>query len=201
MTKFSDELFDDLMREHGPALANATTPSAPKRHVKPRRALMASGGGVLAVAAVAGTLVATSGSASPAYALTKNPNGTITLAVYQKSGIAEANAKLRLLGDKNVVLVPVEPGCPGISSLRKPAVPARISGETSTSVRGGNGGGTVTVDAPGIPDKDILVIAVQNTGQYSEGAGRLTSPPAPSCVSLPAPPVGNGGSGFVTTSG
>jgi hypothetical protein len=27
MTKFSDQLFDDLMREHGPALAHTTLPA------------------------------------------------------------------------------------------------------------------------------------------------------------------------------
>ncbi|MGD0701419.1 MAG: hypothetical protein ABSA02_16240 [Trebonia sp.] len=38
--------------------------------------------------------------------LTANHDGTITLAVYQPSGIAQANAKLRQLGDR-VVEVPV----------------------------------------------------------------------------------------------
>ena len=38
---------------------------------------------------------AVGGSATPAYAVTKNPDGTITLAVYQKSGIAGINGRLR----------------------------------------------------------------------------------------------------------
>ena len=97
---------------------------------------------------------------SPAYAVTKNPNGTITLGVYQKSGIAGANAKLHQLGD-NVVVVPVEAGCPSIRSLPAPAVPvARGSISTQTGV---SKGGSVTVNAQGIPAGDILVVAVETT--------------------------------------
>ena len=62
MTKFADQLFDDLMREHGPTLAH-TRPPAPRRHAATRRALLAVGGGgvAVAVAAAAGVLVATAG--------------------------------------------------------------------------------------------------------------------------------------------
>ena len=195
MTKFADQLYADLMREHGSTLAHARPP-APKRHVAARRTLLVAGAGCLAVAGTA-ALVASGGS--PAYAVTKNPDGTVTLDVYQKSGIAGANAKLHQLGD-NVVVVPVEVGCPSIRWLPAPAVlVARGSISTQTAV---SKGGSVTVNAQGIPAGDILVVAVATTTNgrttTSLGAGKLTSPPAPSCVSLPAtaPPPGNGsGSG------
>ena len=61
------------------------------------------------------------GGAARAYAVTQNQNGTVTLAVYRESGIAQANARLRQLGD-NVVVVPVEPGSPVLGSLPPPAV-------------------------------------------------------------------------------
>jgi hypothetical protein len=190
MTKFSDQLFDDLMREHGPALADASPSAQPKRRVTTRRTLLAGGGTLAVAAAVAGTLVAR--SPTPAYAVTKNPDGTITLAVYQTSGIAGANARLRQLGDKQVVVVPVEPGCPSPGSLPPPAVSGRghrIATETAISRNG-----SVTVNAQGIPAGDILVVGVETSGHSSLGGGALTSPPAPSCISLPALP-GNGGSG------
>ena len=189
MTKFSDQLLDDLMREHGPALAH--TRLHPRRRVTPRRALLAGGGTLAVAAAIAGTVVAE--SAGPAYAVTKNPDGTITLAVYQASGIAGANARLRQLGDKQVVVVPVEAGCPSPGSLPAPAVSGhghRISTQTEISRNG-----SVTVNAQGIPAGDILVVGVETTGRSSLGGGALTSPPAPSCISLPAPPPGTGGSG------
>lgn len=198
MTKFADQLFDDLMREHGPALADVRPQASPKRHITARRALLA-GGGTLAVAgAVAGTLVAGSGtpaarvagSGTPAYAVTKNPDGTITLAVYKKSGFAGVNARLRQLGDNQVVVVPIEPGCP------RPPAPA-VSGQGHRITTGAtvSDNGSVIVKAQGIPAGDLLVVGVERSGHSSLGVAELTSPPAPSCISGPAAPPGNGGSG------
>ena len=225
MTKFADQLFDDLMREHGPALARATVPAAAKRHLTARPMLLTAGAGGVAVAAAVGTLVAVGGT--PAYAVTSHPDGTVTLSVYKASGIAGANSQLHQLGDR-VVVVPVRPGCPSIGSLPAPAVPASdISVQVSTS-----DGGSVTVDAHGIPAGDILVLGFSTIGgqfQYSmqesasqghaTGSGKesatkttqgqssghgpgavqtfgsgskLTSGPAPSCVSIPAMPTSGG---------
>jgi hypothetical protein len=228
MTRFADELFDDLIREHGSTLAHTRVPVAPKRHPAARPLLLTAGAGGLAVAATVGTLVA--GGGTPAYAVTTHPDGTVTLAVYQQSGISGVNAKLHQLGDR-VVVVPVGSDCPSINSLRAPAVPAKqVSLEASTS-----GNGSVTVAAQGVPVGDILVVASETTtttngqvhasgsgqGQASAsssartgtgpvhtsggGAGhgvtfslrssKLTSGPAPSCVSISASPATGGPSG------
>src|SRR5579862_3936642 len=160
MTKFADQLFDDLMREHGPALAHTTLPAQPRNHITTRhittrhittRGTLLAGGGALAVAgAVAGALVAVNGtpahpagSATPAaYTVTKNPDGTITLAVYQESGIAGANARLHTLGDKQVVVVPIEQGC--TSKVTPPAVSGKGHQITTGVSRSPNG--TITVN-------------------------------------------------------
>jgi len=184
MTKFADQLFDDLMREHGPALARAVPPARPKRHITTRRTLLAGGGAL----AVGGALVA--GSGTPAYAVTKNPDGTITLAVYQQAGIAQANTRLRQLGDQQLVVVPIRADCP------KPPPPA-VSGHgvriiTQFSV---SRDGSVTVNAQGIPAGDILVVGMQANGHIRNAVAIVTSPPAPTCISPPAAPPGNSGSG------
>jgi hypothetical protein len=212
MTKFADQLFDDLMREHGSTLTTTRLPE-PRRHIATRRALLAVGGSGVAVAAAAGVLVATAGAHAPghsadvaggnapAYALTPHSNGTITLAVYQKSGIAAANAKLHELGDSQVYVIPVRAGCPSISSLPAPAAPlnGKHPSVRSTVTIGGSADGSVTVDAKGIPAGDILVVAVETTTTgnttTSLGAGKVTTAPAPSCVSLPSP-TANGDFGF-----
>jgi hypothetical protein len=49
------------MREHGSTLTNARPP-APRGHIATRRALLAVGGGGVAVAAAVGVLVATAGA-------------------------------------------------------------------------------------------------------------------------------------------
>jgi len=205
MTKFSDRLFDDLMREHGPALAHTTLPAHPRRHITARGTLLAGGGALAVAGAVAGALVAVNGipahpagSAAPAaYAVTKNPDGTITLAVYQQSGIAGANARLRALGDKQVVVVPIEQGC--TSRVTPPAVSGKGHQITTGISRSPNG--TITVNAHGIPAGDILVIGVSTSGHTSYGVGTLASPPAPSCVGTPPLPSGDGGSGSTGGSG
>jgi hypothetical protein len=198
MTKFADQLLDDLMREHGPALAHAAPPAARARHgVASRKLLMAGAGGVAVAAAAAGVLVA--GGGTPAYAVTTHPDGTVTLAVSRPAGISGANGALRKLRDR-VVVVPVEPGCPSLPSLRPPVVP--VSGHLPVQTTVGIGGsagsaGSVTVNAKGIPAGDILVVGVETTTTgTTRGAmagWRLTSPPAPGCISLPAqaaPPAG-----------
>jgi hypothetical protein len=201
MTKFSDQLFDDLMREHGPALAPTTPPAPVKRQVTARRTVLAAGGGLAvagAVAAVAaGTLVA--GGATPAYAVTKNPDGTVTLAVYQKSGFAEANARLHQLDEGQVVVVPVEPGCPTLGSL--PAPPVSGKGRMMSMSTGRSQNGTISVSAQGIPAGDILVVGIQTTAHGTAGESGLTSAPAPSCLSPFTMPPGNGGSGSARVGG
>jgi hypothetical protein len=191
MTKFADQLFDDLMREHGPALAR-TAPAFGKpalgQRIATRRTLLAAGAACAAVATTAGVLAA--GGGTPAYAVTANPDGTITLAVHQEAGIAGANARLRQLGDGQVVVVPVKAGCPSLGSLPAPAGPrgGHLPLETTTARDG-----SVTVKAKGIPAGDILVVGVETTTQgptvTSTGGAALTSAPAPGCVSLPAAPA------------
>ena len=201
MTKFADQLLDDLMREHGPALAHARPLAARPRHAAAgRKLLLAGAGGVAVAAAAAGVLVA--GGGTPAYAVTTHPNGTVTLAVTKASGISGANGALRKLGDR-VVVVPVAPGCPSLGSLPAPPVPPKHHLYIQTGV---GIGGSVTVNAKGIPAGDILVVGVETTTtgntHSSLGGAKLTSPPAPSCISLPAPPAPpGGGSGPATSSG
>jgi hypothetical protein len=193
MTRFADQLFDDLMREHGAALAATAVPARPKRRLVTRPLLLTAGTAGLAVAAAGGVLAA--GGGTPAYAVTANPGGSVTLEVYQQSGIAGANAKLRTLGDKQVVVVPVEAGCPSISSLPKPAGDGRVGGTVAVS-GSRSGDHSVTVDAHGIPAGDVLVVAVETTAKgLSVGVGGLTRQPAPACVSIPAAdlPGGSGG--------
>ena len=196
MTKFADQLFDDLMREHGSTLAQARPPAAPKRHVTARRTLLAAGAAAPWPRPSPATLAA--GGGAPAYAVTKNPDGTVTLAVYKTSGIAGANARLRQLGEGQVVIVPVEPGCPTSARCRRPP-----SSQDFTIMQSSNSrhGGSVILNVQGIPAGDILVLGAETTTngpQVSALTGSaLTSPPAPACMSLPPapPPPPSGGSG------
>lgn len=185
MANFADQLFEDLMREHGSTLAQ-TRPPAPRGHIATRRTLLAAGTACAAVAGTASALVA--GGGTPAYAVTKNPDGTVTVAVHQKSGIAGANARLRQLGDGQVVVVPFGTNCPSINPPAASGKHTMISVGSSVSKDG-----SVTVRAKGIPAGDIMVVAVGTSGRTRFGVSTLASPPAPSCVSLPSVPANGGG--------
>jgi hypothetical protein len=179
MTKFADQLYDDLMRQHGSALAAARPPAASRRHLASRRVLLTVGGGGLAVAATVAGLVA----GNPAYALTTNSDGTITLSIYQAAGIAQANAKLHQLGD-DVVVVPIRPGCP---PLRPPAVSPKGKLVSLGVSRSRNGSITVSGHAPA---GDIQVVGFETAPDGSATVSQVSSPPAPACMP-PASP-GNG---------
>jgi hypothetical protein len=199
MTKFADQLFEDLMREHGQALEGVRPAAHPGGRVAARPVVLAGAATFAVAAAVAGVLAAGSGTpAAPAagshfaalvrhgnqpYAVRKNPGGTITLAVYQRSGIAGANARLQQMGEDQVVVVPIEPGCPSLA----PPVVAAVG--MTISVGSSDSGGSLTVNAQGIPVGDILVVGVQTSGVTTTTVGALTAPPAPACISLgpPAP--------------
>jgi hypothetical protein len=192
MTKFEDQLFDDMMREHGPALERMNVPASRKRRAGRRNAMLAVGGvGLAGVAAVGGFLATSDGSGSPVYSVAKDANGSITLDVFSESGYAAANARLRQMGDKQVVVVPIQPGCPSVGSLPKP--PVSGSGDDATVAIVGSSNGSVTVNATGIPAGAIMVIGLEIEGDSTHGVSILTSGSAPSCISGFAAP-GSAGS-------
>lgn len=203
MTKFSDQLFDDLIQEHGPQLAATRVPTAPKRRIAHPGRLGAAAGGIAAVASAVGLLMA--GGASPAYAVTTNANGSVSLNVYNQSGIAGANQALQRMGDSSVVLVADQGICRNINTLPKvPGNPKiRVSGVAKEQLNGNYlsiAPGSFTVYAHDIPKGDTLAVVVQNMGFMTKAgkivktatvvvATRLTRGPVPSCLNpdpLPA---------------
>ena len=183
MTKFADQLYDDLMREHGAALralsAPAAAPARPRRRVV--RPVWATAAGTATAGAVAAGLVVFGGGAASAFAVTQNPDGTVSVAVHQQSAIDSANARLKQLGDR-VVVVPVRAGCVSLDSIA-----AKDHGHAQTTVGIETKDGAITVDAKGIPVGETLVIGFDG----SHGAELVGAAPVkgtvPDCVSLPAP--------------
>ncbi len=185
MTTFADQLFDDLMHEHGAALQSRPGPEAvPSRH-RGTRPIWVTTGLATTAAAITGGLVLFGGAATPAYAVTQNPNGTISVSVSQASAIGAANAKIKKLGVRAVV-VPVGAGCPSLDSL---VVHNQRGGPVSVSARVQDGHvSSVSVSAKGIPAGQILVLAFDGSSGGMVGASGVVAGAAPSCVSLGGPP-------------
>jgi hypothetical protein len=111
MSRFEDHLWREVEREHGDDLAQMSRPPAGRRQ-RPSTAVIA-GTGVGAVAVIAGLAFVLGGaSTSPAFAVTRHQDGTVTVSISRASGIAGANAKLRRLGIRAQVMrqVPVRCG-------------------------------------------------------------------------------------------
>ncbi|HEX4223307.1 MAG TPA: hypothetical protein VHZ97_13150 [Pseudonocardiaceae bacterium] len=146
MNKFEDRLIGDLMEQHGPALAQLRRPEPSKRRHRP---LWLSGAAAVVIgAAIATSVTLAGGGGTPAYALTQNPNGTVTLTLSDMTGIIGANAELRKLG-LPVLVVPFGQHCPD-------EAPFDIGHGNLTFERG-----QFTFSLTVIPAGDTLVVAAQ----------------------------------------
>jgi hypothetical protein len=190
MTKFEDQLFGQLMTEHGHELRALQRPAPARRPVRRlagRPVWLATGAAGTVAAATAGVLALSSAPAMAAYSVTQH-DGTVAVAVYRASGVAGANAALHRIGAR-VVVVPVRPGCPSIGSLPHPP-PASPRPDVSVASRAGKSGqrSVVVKIKGGIPKGDTMILAFSGGRGDSLGAGGIITGPVPHCVSLPAAP-------------
>ncbi len=111
MSKFEDRLWSELVREHGAELAGG---EAPLRRRRLRGAPLAAGGLLFIGALGAAALILTaSGGPQAAFAVTENPDGSVTLTIDEIIGVSAANAELAKLGVR-VRVRRVERGCTAV---------------------------------------------------------------------------------------
>jgi hypothetical protein len=185
MTKFTENLWSDIAREHGAPLAQATRPGPGRAR---RTGLIAGSTLALAAGGTALALGLTSTGSTPAgstavggirkvvtdaYTITEMSNGSVLVQINQQSSIIAADAKLSSMGFQEKVAVFPKPGA------------ATVSGPIPCTPVGG---------APKLPQVQVLlgtngteVIAGGNTGA---GTWHLDS-----CVVFPTGDTGNSGSG------
>ena len=197
MTKFEDQLFGQLMAEHGHRLRAVPRPVPARRRVRRRVWLATGAAGAAAAVTTAGVLALGSAPALAAYPVTQH-NGTVTVSVDRASGVAGANAALHAMRAR-VRVVPVRPGCPAIGALPHPRPASHPSVSVMTGVsKSGHRSVTVKLGKGGIPAGDTLILAFSGSGgpgSTSLGAGGIITVRVPRCVSLPPAPSGGGGSG------
>ncbi len=133
MTEFKDRLWRDLVREHGADLARISRPATRPR-LRPRpRVLAGTTLGLTAAGTITALLLGATAS-TPAFAVTKNPDGTISVTIRSAQGIAGANAKLASLGVR-AQAVPALAGCPKRSAVPPNAQVKQTPTPTKTAER------------------------------------------------------------------
>lgn len=194
MTKYTDNLWRDLAREHGAALERAGRPEADRsRRLSPR--VLAGGSLALAGIAAVATFGLTSTGSSPAgttttttaggttkvvtaaYTITKKSDGAVLVQVNQEQSIVAADAELISMGINEKISVFPKPGA------------ATVSGPvTCTAADGASKQGHVQVL---LGTNGTEVIAPGTTG-HNTGVGTWH---LASCVVFPASYKGNTGAG------
>jgi hypothetical protein len=151
MTKFTDQLWRDLAREHGPALALADRPR-PGRVRRPRPRVLA--GSTLAVvgAGAALTLGLTATASTPAFAVTKTADGSVLVTISQTQALPQANCKLTDVGIHEQITIYMATGAaavrgpvtctpaPGVSNLPGPPVKVLVGTNGTEVIGSGNTG-------------------------------------------------------------
>lgn len=107
MTKYTDNLWQDLAREHGAALAHSEPLEPGRARILRRPRLLA--GSVLGLAGAGVGLLLTAGS-TPAYAVTTNADGAVQVTINQVSALPQANAKLAAMGTREQIAIQMAPG-------------------------------------------------------------------------------------------
>lgn len=192
MSNFENELWSQLVRERGQqmraaprataALASSVTSSRTATAGAPRlRRPALLTGSALGIAGLASVGVLALTSASQAFAVTKNPDGTVAISLSDLSDLSALNQKLAQDGVA-VTAVPISTSCSATGAINNP------SGESGPSPQAHQDtGNLVTIDPSQIPSGDIGVLGASQTtsGQVTLLFGD-TTPPAPSCLNSAA---------------
>ncbi|HTU80257.1 MAG TPA: hypothetical protein VMF09_16020 [Solirubrobacteraceae bacterium] len=161
MSRFEDDLWQLLVREHA---AGAVRAAGPGRAADRRRRVLTVAAAALSIAAVTAALallLSAGGSPPAAYAVTQNPDGSVTLTLDQLIGVRPADEELAKLGVRAVVRK-LQAGCREVGTLVRLTHPGAIF-EMVETARAGNGlGGLRWIIHPAaIPRGDTLALSVQ----------------------------------------
>ena len=180
MSKFTDHLWRDLAREHGPTLAHAERPEpgrAGGARVLRRPRVLA--GSTLGLAGVAAVLVLALGTSAtpPAYAVTKHSDGSVTVQINSTSSIVAANNKLAAMGIHEQFGIDMASGTAPVSGAVtcQPKPGESVSGPTVKVLVGKDGTESIhpgtTGSNTGVGTFHLAACYVSNGTGYTGGTG------------------------------
>jgi hypothetical protein len=162
MSEFENNLWLEFVREHGDELASGARTVRKERRTSRPRLLAGTSVGLAATATAAAVLLGASTSPA-AFAVTRNPDGTVTVNLMQPSGIAGANRKLAAMGVRAQIELqaktPPRLVCPGGTAPTITFDPARIPSRQ------------VLMIAPAQPNTNDAAAAKANPGSANTSLG------------------------------
>ncbi len=190
MPSFEERLWAELVEHHGAALAAPPARGPARRSPRARLRVRTAAGLATAAAALAAALVLVLGGIGPgsgpaAYAVVRNPDGTVTVTIREIVGVTGATARLEALGVPARV-VGVRPGCGS-----RGFTPARLPPQAShgiARIAGGAGHAAIVLDPAAIPAGDTVLVGVEPFGGGPRGESEIGLSvgvfrgPAPPCV-------------------
>ena len=175
MTSFEDRLWTDLVREHGDQLRRHPARTGPPTADRRRRPVLLTGTALAAVGVIAaGVLALTATTAAPpAFAVTANPDGTVTVTLNDIQAITGLNAELARDGIP-AEAIPITSDCPvrGFPN----AMPAGTDPSTYT----------ITIDPREMPAGFTAIVGVGQSasGQIELAQGAFPSANVPACFNI-----------------
>ncbi len=178
-----------------------TTSAQPATTWPRRRRYLAMAGASAALAATVAVLPSLfTATATPAYALTANEDGSVTFVINDITDTKGATRALRKAGVRAVVL-PGQPAgtCPaGTKGTEENSDFLTLVKTFTFGTPSGAGGTSLVIRPDNIPDSTVLVITAvppapttwRSTAKLFMSAG-LYREPAPTCAELPTPGPGN----------
>jgi hypothetical protein len=147
VTKYTDNLWHDLAREHGAALAYAGHPEPGRaRRLSPRvlagstLALAGVGAAVtLGLTATGSTSAGGTRVVTDAYTITESSSGSVLVTISRSQSIVQANQKLADMGIGERVIIHTGPGAAPVSGPVACAAAPGVSGPPVKVLLGTNG--------------------------------------------------------------
>jgi hypothetical protein len=167
MTRFTDNLWRDLAREHGPTLALADRPEPDRARILRRPRVLAGSTLGLAGAGTALALALGAASSTPAYAVTTNGDGSVLVTINQNSALPQANAKLTAMGIHEQISIQMASGAAAASGPVSCTQAPGVSGPPVEVLVGTNG--TEVIDSGNTGAGTWHLAACHLTGDTSSG--------------------------------
>lgn len=178
MSKFTDQLWSDLVRDHGATLAHADRPQPARARLRRPRVLAGSTLGLAGVAAALLLILSAGGAAAPpAFAITKGSDGSVLVKLNyaQNLNLPEVNRKLTAMGTHEQITIYMASGAASVSGPVT-CTPGPGAGQPNPAVKVLVGKNGTEVIAPG-----------ESGGNTAEGTFHLDH-----CTVAPASDTGPG---------